>query len=174
MKEYFLNFSNCYAANKFSYLDFIFTLHNNSAMDYTVNTVISLISRIHSQTQELTNSMLSKHKLVSSHGFILYLLSVHEELTMGNLSKLINRNKSTTTVLIRKLIEEDLIKVGQAKNDTRKKIISLTEKGREYNSLTAAGSQNLLKSCYMDFSDEEKDTLLMLLKKMSRNLDQNE
>ncbi len=118
--------------------------------------------------------MLSKHKLVSSHGFILYLLSVHEELTMGNLSKLINRNKSTTTVLIRKLIEENLIKVGQAKNDTRKKIISLTEKGREYNSLTAAVSQNLLKSCYMDFSDEEKDTLLMLLKKMSRNLDQNE
>lgn len=143
-------------------------------MDYTVNTVISLISRIHSQTQELTNSMLSQHKLVSSHGFILYLLSVHEELTMGNLSKLINRNKSTTTVLIRKLIEEDLIKVDHSQKDTRKKIISLTEKGREYNSLTTSVSQNLLASCYRGFTSEEKDTLLELLKKMSKNLDQQE
>ncbi|WP_276750703.1 hypothetical protein [Treponema succinifaciens] len=42
-------------------------------MEYNVNSVISLISRIHTQTAEFTNKMLSSHNFVSSHGFILFL-----------------------------------------------------------------------------------------------------
>ena len=143
-------------------------------MEYNVNSVISLISRIHMQTAEFTNKMLSSHNFVSSHGFILFLLSENAEMSMGEIAKKINRDKSTTTVLIRKLIDEKLVKSASSSKDSRKKIISLTAEGKKYNNFTSEISSKLLSICYKNFSAEEKETLLNLLEKMSANLETEE
>ena len=140
-------------------------------MEYNVNSVISLISRIHTQTAEFTNKMLASHKFVSSHGFILFLLSENSEMSMGEIAKKINRDKSTTTFLIRKLIDEKLVKSMPSSKDNRKKIISLTVEGKKYNNFTSEISNKLLSICYKNFSMEEKETLLNLLEKMSLNLE---
>ena len=141
-------------------------------MEYKVSSVLSLISHIHSSTQEFTNSRLSgEAKMVSSHGFILYQLSLEEKLTMGEIAERINRDKSTTTVLIKKLREQELVDVCPDTRDSRIKYISLTEKGRLLNSKTASISKELLSVCYSDFTELEKETLLSLLVKMQKNID---
>lgn len=141
-------------------------------MDYNISKVLSLISHIHASSQDFTNQKLSsKNGLVSSHGFILFLLKENKYMAMSDISKAINRDKSTTTVLIRKLKDLGLVKETQCNDDSRKKFISLTEKGMEMNDFTSGISQELLEVCYKDFSTEEKNTLLTLLKKMSYNID---
>lgn len=143
-------------------------------MKYTIDSVMSLISHIHSKSADFTNNRLSKNgNFVSSHGFILFLLSENGTLTMGELSKRINRDKSTTTVLIKKLSEEGLVMTENDASDSRKKLISLTEKGKEYKKLTSGISQQLRDSCLKNFTDEEKTTLLCLLEKMNSNLSES-
>ena len=101
-------------------------------MQYNISSVISLISHIHTETADFTNKRLAeKGKLISSHGFILFQLSEEEKLTMGEISKRINRDKSTTTVLIKKLKEQGLVQEEPSKDDSRIKYISLTKKGKE-------------------------------------------
>ncbi|MCR5081011.1 MAG: MarR family winged helix-turn-helix transcriptional regulator [Treponema sp.] len=141
-------------------------------MNYSKQSIVALISHIHTKTQEFTNKFLSqKGNFVSSHGFILYQLSVNEKLSMGELSRLINRNKSTTTTLVKKLTEEGLVELKQSETDSRIKYIFLTEKGHEYKDFTGDISKELLSACYKNFSETEKDQLLSLLLKMSRNFD---
>lgn len=141
-------------------------------MEYSVSSVLSLISHIHAASADFTNKMLSeKAPFVSSHGFILFQLANSGPLTMGEIARRINRDKSTTTVLIRKLCDEGLVTSESGTKDSRTKYISLTEKGREYNSFTSSISRELLSVCYKNFSEKEKQTLLSLLLKMSENVD---
>lgn len=141
-------------------------------MDYSKDTIPSLISHIHTLAADFTGRRLStKAKLVSSHGFILYLLSKEEKLTKSEIAERINRNKSTTTVLLRKLLEEKYIKETVDRNDNRKKFISLTEKGKKTNAMTSAISSELQDSCWKNFTEAEKETLLRLLCKVKDNLE---
>lgn len=141
-------------------------------MEFTESTVVSLISHLHAITADFTNSRLADKNLVSSHGFILYLLSVNNTMTKSEIAEATNRDKSTTTVLIRKLIDEGLVKEDADKNDARRKIISLTPKGRSLNKLTSSISGDLLEVCYRNFSSKEKKQLLELLLKMNSNVEQ--
>ena len=145
-------------------------------MQYSIDSLISLISHIHTATADFTNRKLTclspqYTSITSSHGFILYLLSIEGSISKGELSKRINRDKSTTTVLIRKLIKEGLVKEETDKSDSRIKRISLTDKGISLNDITKSISKDLLKVCYKDFSEEEKLTLLKLLCKMNDNIE---
>ena len=142
-------------------------------MEYTTELVLSLISHIHTKSAEFTNSRLAKKgSLISSHGFILFQLSTKEKLTMKEIASIINRDKSTTTVLIRKLEEQGLVKQEPSKTDRRVKYIKLTAEGKKMNSLTSSISKELLKVCYKDFSEDEKKELLFLLSKMNKNIEE--
>ena len=141
-------------------------------MEYKVSSILSLISHIHTSTQDFTNKLLSgSTKMVSSHGFILYQLSLEPYLTMGQIAERINRDKSTTTVLIRKLKEQSLVAEKPCSKDSRIKYIYLTDKGKEYNTMTSSISKDLLSVCFTDFTEREKEELLELLVKMQKNID---
>ncbi|MBP5442989.1 MAG: winged helix DNA-binding protein [Treponema sp.] len=140
-------------------------------MNYTQSTVVSLISHLHAITADFTNAKLAKKNLVSSHGFILYLLSVNKKMTKTEIAEATNRDKSTTTVLTRKLIEEGLVKEEASPTDGRTRLISLTTKGKSLNKLTSSISEDLLKVCYKGFSTTEKKQLLELLLKMNSNVE---
>lgn len=142
-------------------------------MDYCVTSVLSLISRIHSLSQDFLQKKMAEAglpSLASSHGFILFCLSQTERLTLGELAQKINRDKSTTTVLVRKLESAALVTTERDATDTRKKFISLTKKGKDYNAVTAHLSEALLATSYEGFSAAEKDELLRLLGKLYENI----
>ncbi len=143
-------------------------------MEYTKETIPNLISRVHALTADFTNIRLPKgSKLVSSHGFILYILSKEDSLSKKDIADRINRDKSTTTVLIRKLLKEGLVSERVHDKDTRVKLISLTEKGKKMNKLTAEISGQLLEASFNGFTEKEKDTLLSLLLKMNKNMEES-
>lgn len=141
-------------------------------MEYSKERILALISHIHRLSSDFTKKFLSqKGGYASSHGFILYLLSCEEELSMGEIAERINRDKSTATALIKKLNDEGLTETFTSPDDNRKKIIRLTQKGRDFNSFTSEISSSLLAECWKDFTEDEQEQLLALLQKISRNLE---
>ncbi len=143
-------------------------------MDYDLTSLPSLISHIHTVSADFTGRRLSeKGNFVSSHGYILYILSKRGRMKMGEIAEVVNRGKSTTTVLIKKLRDEGLIREESDENDSRMKYISLTAKGKKYNALTASISKELLETCYRGFSQAEKEELLRLLVKLCANIEES-
>lgn len=141
-------------------------------MNYDTSSILNLISHIHSQTQNFLLDKLKEkglEELSSSHGNILFCLTKKNFMTLGELAEVINRDKSTTTVLVRKLESSGFVRIEKDSFDSRKKIITLTTEGKKYTELTNSISKELIDSAYKDFSDSEKNTLLNLLIKISKN-----
>lgn len=88
---------------------------------------------------------------------------------MGEIARRINRDKSTTTVLVRKLENKGLVETFSNKKDARSKLIKLTAKGMEYNKITSELSTELIQTFYKGFSAEEKSQLLNYLQRISEN-----
>ena len=137
-----------------------------------VNSSISLLSNIHTITADFLTEKLKERgfpDFASSHGNILFQLSVNEEMTMGELAEKINRDKSTTTVLVRKLESEGFITGAPDPADKRSRIIYLTEKGKQFNKTAMELSKELLETFYRGFSEEEKNLFFQSLLKVKEN-----
>lgn len=137
-----------------------------------INSSISLLSNVHSITADFLTEKLSQQgfkEFASSHGNILFQLSIRNQLSMSELAKIINRDKSTTTVLVRKLETEGYVKVEPDPNDKRGRFVSLTDNGKKYNSITAEISKDLLTTFYKDFSEEEKEQFVSFLSRIKNN-----
>ena len=137
-----------------------------------VNSSISLLSNIHTITADFLTEKLKERgfpDFASSHGNILFQLSVNEEMTMGELAEKINRDKSTTTVLVRKLESEGFITGAPDPADKRSRIIYLTEKGKQFNNTAMELSKELLETFYRGFSEEEKNLFFQSLLKVKEN-----
>ena len=136
------------------------------------DTSIAKVSQLHSITADFLKKRLSEKgfdDFASSHGYILYQLSVNPQITMKELASKINRDKSTTTVLVRKLEQAGLVKVTVDSNDKRNKLLSLTSKGTEYNQMTKALSEELLTTFYQGFSENEKKEFCNYLERIKAN-----
>lgn len=106
-----------------------------------------------------------------SYGNILTVLYESESmLTMNEISKKTSKDKSTITVLVNKLCKLEYIEKVKCKNDNRITYIKLTEKANEIRDKYMQISKNLNKVVYKDFSQDEKEEFLRLLKKMNNNL----
>ena len=126
-------------------------------MTEETDTSIAKVSQIHSLTADFLKKRLSERgfdDFASSHGYILYQLNI---------------NKSTTTVLVRKLEQAGLVKVSVDENDKRNRILSLTPKGAEYNQMTQELSQELLATFYKGFDEQEKEEFCRFLDRIKRN-----
>ena len=137
-----------------------------------VNSSISLLSHIHTITADFLIEKLKERgypDFASSHGNILFQLSVNEKMTMGELSEKINRDKSTTTVLVRKLEKDGFITGDAAPNDKRSRIIYLTEKGRQFNATAQELSSDLLGTFFKGFTENEKEEFFKILLRIKKN-----
>ena len=139
-----------------------------------VNSSISLLSNIHSITADFLTERLKKcgyPDFASSHGNILFQLSVNEKMTMGELTERINRDKSTTTVLVRKLEKDGFITGESDPADKRSRIIYLTEKGKQFNKTARELSKELLGTFYKGFTEEEKSNFFQTLLRIKKNFE---
>lgn len=131
--------------------------------------ILSLISRIRRQANKFIENELRNRQVAGiapSHGDILFYLYKYQTLTMHQLSKLIDRDKSTVTVLIYKLVKLGYVIKEQDTQDARVYRLSLTEKGRELQPIFEEISERLLTAIYSDFTPEEKKQILLLLQKI--------
>jgi len=137
------------------------------------NSVINLISGVNHRARKLIVRELKINNvegIASSHGDILANLFAHGPLCQTELSALIRREKNTTTVLINKLEKHGYVSRSVCKEDKRKTIIELTQKGLSLEPVFSRISKKLIETTYMDFSEKEKEQLTALLSRAKQNL----
>lgn len=96
---------------------------------------ISLIGRVREQANRLIVQELKDrgHKgLAPSHGNILAVLLSKGEMTKTEISNAIGRDRSTVTVLLKKLKQNGYIATRVNDEDSRSAIVYLTEKGESF------------------------------------------
>ncbi len=109
-------------------------------------------------------------ELIPSHGNVLTALYENDGmLTMKEIANRIGKDKSTVTPLVDKLLKLGYVEKEKSQNDKRVTYIRLTEKGRRIESKYNEISSDVRDTAYRNFSDEEKETFLRLLKKLSDN-----
>ena len=141
-------------------------------MEPKIDTSISQISQIHTLTADFLKKRLAQNgfdDFASSHGNILFQLGIAQSTTMKELAARINRDKSTTTVLVRKLEQAGLVKVSTDPNDKRTKLLSLTKKGAKYNQMTQELSKELLSTFYNGFNEKDKEEFCSYLDRIKKN-----
>jgi DNA-binding MarR family transcriptional regulator len=108
--------------------------------------------------------------LVPAYGNILTALYNHEgRLMMKDIARIVGKDKSTITALIKSLIILDYVKKVKSKEDKRITYIELTEKSYAIKSKFDRISNNLNKKAFHGFTRKEKENFLKLLKKMNNN-----
>jgi DNA-binding MarR family transcriptional regulator len=147
-----------------------------------ITRISSLIAEIHTDATNYLDEQLKLHglsEITASHGFILFILSQNIDETTGdfipmamkNISRKIYKDKSTTTVLIRKLENLGYVTRNKKDEDSRFSYISLTNKGLTFSNNLKKISSELSEKFYAGFSEEEKKTVVSLLKKIQSNFE---
>ena len=135
--------------------------------------IIFLIGRINYKANRLLQTELESHGirgLAPSHGEILGSLLLHGEIQMTKLTEYIDKDKSTITALVNKLIRLGYVKKRRDAHDNRVIWISLTGKGAALKPDIMEISRTLRKRAYGNISDREKETLAALLSKINTGM----
>lgn len=137
-----------------------------------MKTIIALISRIREKANRLIIKELGNNDikdLAPSHGSIISVLFIHEELSMKELAEKIDRDKSTVTALVNKLIKLGYISKRNDLVDSRVSLISLTPKGKALKPVFTDISEKLLDQVYKSLDDHEKEVINTILTKINSN-----
>jgi DNA-binding MarR family transcriptional regulator len=134
---------------------------------------ISLISKIREKVNRFIVASMEDNGVVgigTSHGDIFYALFKNPKLTMADISKKISKDKSTVTALVDKLVRLGYVRKERDREDTRVVYVALTEKGSDLQPIFESISQEMIDSFYLNISENEKEELLRILKKIYSNL----
>jgi len=89
---------------------------------------------------------------------------------MKEIADIIDKDKSTITSLINKLIALDYVEKKKDMTDNRISIISLTAKGKDLKSLFMEISEKLIAKAFQDISEQEREILNILLVKLNNSM----
>ncbi|HET6459197.1 MAG TPA: MarR family transcriptional regulator [Syntrophales bacterium] len=135
--------------------------------------IIFLIGRIQYKANRFLLRELRSHGingLAPSHGEILGYLMARGPLPMSEIGKTIDKDKSTITALVNKLIRLGYVVKKNDSHDSRVSLISLTRKGMSLKQSFLIIARKLRAQSYRDISDDERETLVTLLDKINANL----
>jgi DNA-binding MarR family transcriptional regulator len=133
---------------------------------------ISLISKIREKVNRLIEAEMFRNGLdgiVTSHGDIMYALFNKPRMTMAEIASRIDRDKSTVTALIDKLVKLGYVMKERDTQDTRVVYVTLTGRGRELEPIFEAISARVLDTFYSGVSEDEKEELAKILSKIYGN-----
>jgi DNA-binding MarR family transcriptional regulator len=133
---------------------------------------ISLISKIRENVNRLIVTKMQERGIegiVTSHGDIIYSLFYKPRMTMAEIAEKINRDKSTVTVLVDKLVRLGYVTKERDTEDTRVIYVTLTSKGNEFKPVFETISKEVLEVFYSGITDYEKEELLRILEKINYN-----
>ena len=106
-------------------------------------------------------------------GQSIYLTRICENpgITMKALCQMLMVDKTTASKVIQKLEAIDLVRREQDEQDKRSFPLFPTDKAKEAYEIIIEEENRLTEQCYHDFSPEERKTVLQLIQKMRRNID---
>jgi len=107
--------------------------------------------------------------LAPSHGAILHHLFNNKIVTMKDLAKAVNRDKSTITTLVGKLITGGYVEKLACSDDLRSTLVRLTQKGEELRPEFMDITKKLVNRIWQGFDANEQENLILNLKKIRSN-----
>ncbi|GFZ31394.1 MarR family transcriptional regulator [Clostridium zeae] len=134
--------------------------------------IISLISKIRESANGFIIKEMEKYGVIglgTSHGDIIFALLKNEKLTMKELAEKIDKDKSTVTALVDKLIKQGYVEKTRDTEDNRVVFVSLTSVGRELKPMFDLISKDLMTVVYKNISKDEEEDLFKILKKIKNN-----
>ena len=137
------------------------------------NNSIALVSQVRGLANKLITTQLDAHgykDLSTSHGEILFQVYKAGELRMADLAQLVRRDKSTLTVLVRKLEALGYVQREIDKTDKRVHLVSLTPKAKDFYPAFKSISTLLNDTAFEGFESYEIDMLKSLLTRVIVNL----
>jgi len=109
-------------------------------------------------------------EISSSHGSVIYALLNHEQMRMKDLAKVIQRDKSTLTVLMKKLLRFGYVEMMNSSEDKRVKYVRLTEKGKGIRDVFLKVSEDLNHQLWKNISSKQGDVFISVLHQMINNI----
>ncbi|WP_455539718.1 MarR family winged helix-turn-helix transcriptional regulator [Terrisporobacter sp.] len=135
--------------------------------------IIYFISRTKANMIKFIENKLKENdltELIPTHGNILTALyESDKKLTMKEIAKKIGKDKSTVTSLVNKLISLGYVKKEKSTEDKRVTYISLTPKAMDIEERFNFISSQVRETAYKNFTKEEKEEFLRLLRKLNSN-----
>lgn len=104
---------------------------------------------------------------------ILGLLSRNNGINQQEIGNKVSKDKSSITYLINSLVKRDLVERIAYKNDRRNKQIFLTVNGKQIVETVYPWALDLYKKAAGDIDEEEISKALLLVKKMTANLEES-
>lgn len=113
---------------------------------------------------------------ISGHNMIVieYLMRHEEPVYQRDLENHFLVRRSTISKVLRLMEEKGMIQRLSVHDDARLKQIVLTDYGRRIHGEAVRHAQMLEGKLYRNFTEEEMDTLLLLLKKLEHNMEETE
>ncbi|ACL19793.1 transcriptional regulator, MarR family [Desulfitobacterium hafniense DCB-2] len=133
---------------------------------------INLMSRINERANRFILAELEKREITDiapSHGAVLAALFRDSELTMSEIAQRVNRDRSTVTNSVNKLIDSGYLATMKNAQDSRSTLVFLTPKGRELEPAFFQISQSLAMLEYQGISAEEREIFRKVLERIYMN-----
>ncbi|MBW1934325.1 MAG: MarR family transcriptional regulator [Deltaproteobacteria bacterium] len=134
--------------------------------------IIALISAIRDKANRFLLKRLDSHSIkdiAPAHGGIFVHLFRNTKLTMGEIVRLIDREKSTVTTLVDKLVRLGYLEREKDVADNSVTKVRLTKKGKKLEADFGDISKQLLDRAYAGFTEKEKDAIIRLLTRVNNN-----
>lgn len=121
-----------------------------------------------------TSKIASEHGLTFGQFAVLEALHSKGDMSVGMVRQQILSSMGTIPMIINNLVKMNYVKRLPDENDRRVSIISLTEEGRELIAKLAPQNEQMIKDSMSMLTEEEKDHLLYLMKKIGGKLNEKE
>lgn len=149
-------------------------LNEDGPLEIIPRNLHALVSRVRERIDRLLVRELEKNDvrgLVPSHGQVLVNLFYHPQLTMTDLARRIDRDKSTLTALVDKLVELGYVEKFKDQGDQRVTWVRATPQGRSLIPVFKRMQETYMSTLFNGLSPQEQKTLVQLLARVYRNLD---
>lgn len=135
--------------------------------------LIALCSRVSNNAHKTIVSELEKHgikNIVPSHGGVLHLLYIKEEVTMKEIADYTHKTKPTVTVLVQKLEKLGYVYREKSIKDSRISYVKLTQEGQKLKPIFEKVSNHLNEKVYEGLNEKDCEIGEKVLEKILKNL----
>ncbi|MCF8002241.1 MAG: MarR family transcriptional regulator [Halanaerobiales bacterium] len=129
------------------------------------------IRDIHKNLVKYTKGSLRKHNLTMPRFLVLWYITKHQPVNMSFLHDKMHMASSTLTVIVDKLVDNELVKRYRNPEDRRIVLLELTAEGDKKLCEMLDIRQNFLERALVDLDDKEKEDLIRLLGTVLENLE---
>ena len=137
----------------------------------SLRVLFELEGQIMIKRRKILNKLLEKEGLYFGQPKILKIIEDNYECDQNTLAKELNCSKASITCSIKRLEKAGLVERKVSKQDMRRNMIRLTDKGREKSKKAEEILIKTVENQFQDFNDEEKEIIYKLYNKIIGNLE---